>query len=100
MKMTEDIRPVTFLKSKTADALTQINETRRPLIITQNGEPRAVMQDPESYERMISAIGLMKTLMQGEEDVRRKRTRGQEEVFTRLKKKLGSRSTGSHGAKI
>lgn len=90
MKIIEDIRPVTFLKSKTAEALAQINETHRPLIITQNGEPRAVMQDPESYERMRSAIGVMKMLMQGEEDVRRGRIRRQEEVFSRLKKKLGS----------
>lgn len=90
MRIIEDIRPVTFLKSKTAEVLAQINETHRPLIITQNGEPRAVIQDPESYERMKSAIGLMKLLMQGEEDVRRGRIHGQEEVFTRLKKKLGS----------
>jgi prevent-host-death family protein len=90
MRITEDIRPVTFLKSKTADVLAQVNETHRPLIITQNGEPRAVIQDPESYERMKSAIGLMKMLMQGEEDVRRGRIRGQEEVFASLKKKLGS----------
>ncbi len=90
MKIIEDIRPVTFLKTKTAEVLAQINETHRPLIITQNGEPRAVIQDPESYERMKSAIGLMKLLMQGEEDIRRGRTNRQEEVFASIKKKLGS----------
>lgn len=89
MKISEDIRPISYLKSRTADALNQINETRRPLVITQNGEPRAVMQDPESYEKTRSAIGLMKLLMQGEEDIRKGRMRGQEEVFARLKKKLG-----------
>jgi prevent-host-death family protein len=92
MKINEDIRPVTFLKSKTADALAQINRTHRPLIITQNGEPMAVMQDPKSYERMVSAIGLMKLLAQGEEDVRQGRTRGQEAVFAGLKKKIGNKS--------
>lgn len=48
MKISEDIRPVTYLKSKAADMLQQINETHRPVIITQKGEPRAVLQDPES----------------------------------------------------
>ena len=91
MKITEDIKPVTYLKSKTADMLNQINETHRPVIITQNGEPRAVLQDPESYERMKSAIGLMKLLAQGEEDVRVGRTREQGEVFSRLKTKIKSR---------
>jgi prevent-host-death family protein len=88
MKMSEDIRPVTYLKSKAADILQQINETHRPVIITQNGEPRAVLQDPESYERMKAAIGLMKLLAQGEQDVRRGRMTGQDEMFKRLEKKL------------
>jgi prevent-host-death family protein len=51
MKMREDIRPVTYLKSKAADLLDQLNKTHRPVVITQNGEARAVIQDPESYER-------------------------------------------------
>ena len=90
MKITEDIRPVTYLKSRAADILAQINETRRPVIITQNGEPRAVLQDTESYERMKSAIGLMKLLAQGEEDIRCGRTCEQGELFRRLKHKLKS----------
>jgi prevent-host-death family protein len=91
MKISEDIRPVTYLKSKAADILLQINETHRPVIITQNGEPRAVLQDPESYERMKSAIGLMKLLAQGEEDIRKGRATDQEEVFRRLERKLKTR---------
>lgn len=91
MKITEDIKPVTYLKSNIAEMLNQINETHRPVVITQNGEPRAVLQDPESYERMKSAIGLMKLLAQGEEDVRIGRTREQDEVFSRLKAKIKSK---------
>jgi prevent-host-death family protein len=43
MNILDDIKPITFLKSKAADLLNQINETHRPVIITQNGEPRAVL---------------------------------------------------------
>jgi len=69
MKITNDIKPITYLKSKAADVLNQINETHRPIIITQNGEPRAVLQDPESYENMRNAIGLLKLISQAEDDV-------------------------------
>jgi prevent-host-death family protein len=62
MNISRDIKPVSYLKAKAADLLQQINETRRPVIITQNGEPRAVLQDPESYEKMRNAIGLLKIL--------------------------------------
>jgi len=88
MKMREDIRPVTYLKSRAADLLAQLNETHRPVIITQNGEPRAVIQDPESFERMRAAIGLMKLLAQGEEDLRSGKTYDQDDVFRRLDKRL------------
>ena len=70
MKFSEDIRPGSYLKSRTADILAQVNETRRAIIITQNGEPRGVLQDTQSYERMKTAIDLMKLLAQGEEDIR------------------------------
>ncbi|UZJ37178.1 type II toxin-antitoxin system Phd/YefM family antitoxin [Prosthecochloris sp. SCSIO W1103] len=55
MHITNDIKPVTYLKAKAADLLDQINDTHRPMIITQNGEPRAVLQDPKSYEEMQNA---------------------------------------------
>jgi prevent-host-death family protein len=81
MNITNDIKPVTYLKSRAADLLKQINETHRPVIITQNGEPRAVLQDPESYENMRNAIGLLKLISQGESDVRNGRIKSQENVF-------------------
>jgi len=90
MKMSTDIKPVSFLKSRAADMLKQVNETHRPIIITQNGEPRAVLQDPESYENMRNAIGLLKLLAMGEEDIREGRSKTQDEVFSELEKRLGS----------
>jgi prevent-host-death family protein len=81
MNISTDIKPVTYLKAKAADLLKQINETHRPVIITQNGEPRAVLQDPKSYENMRNAIGLLKLISQGEGDIRNGRVKSQEDVF-------------------
>jgi prevent-host-death family protein len=81
MNISKDIKPVTYLKAKAADLLKQINETHRPVIITQNGEPRAVLQDPKSYENMRNAIGLLKLISQGEGDIRNGRVKSQEDVF-------------------
>lgn len=95
MKIHEDIRPVTYLKSRAADLLAQVNETHRPVIITQNGEARAVLQDPESYEQMRAAIGLLKLVAQGEDEVRSGATRGQDDVFDRLEKRLKAAKKGA-----
>ena len=81
MNITNDIKPVTYLKAKTAELLNQINETHRPVIITQNGEPRAVLQDPISYENMCNAIGILKLISQGEWDIRNGKAKSQEDVF-------------------
>ena len=88
MNIRQDIRPVTYLKTHAALVLGQINSTRRPMIITQDGESRAVLQDPESYERMRDALALMKLLAHGETDVRKKRVIAQDGVFAALKAKL------------
>ena len=90
MKISTDIRPVTYLKSRAADMLKQVNETHRPIIITQNGEPKAVLQDPESYESMRNTIGMLKLISLGEEDIRNGKSKIQSEVFSGLEKLLGS----------
>jgi len=84
MKLSEDIKPITYLKSKASDLLKQINETHRPVVITQNGEPRAVLQDPESYENMRNTIGILKLISQGEEDIKAGRSKSQEKVFANI----------------
>jgi len=81
MNISKDIKPITYLKSRAADLLKQINETHRPVVITQNGEPRAVLQDPESYENMRNAISILKLISQGEEDIKGGKSKLQEEIF-------------------
>ncbi|MFO8074372.1 MAG: type II toxin-antitoxin system Phd/YefM family antitoxin [Polyangia bacterium] len=91
MSIDDEIRPVTYLKARAADLLDQINDTRRPVIITQRGEPRAVLVDPRSYDRTRAALGLLKLLAQGEEDVRRGRVEPQRKVFDSIEKELEGR---------
>lgn len=88
MRITKDIRTVTDLKSRAAELLDQVNEERRPVIITQEGRPRAVMMDVESYEDLRNAIGILKLVAQGEEDIRKGRWTEQSVMFDRLKRKL------------
>ena len=88
MKITQDIKPVTYLKSRAADILKQINETHRPVIITQNGEPKAILQDPKSYQNMRNAIGILKLISQGENEIRNGKAKPQQEVFENIEKYL------------
>ncbi len=88
MQLANDIKPITYLKSRAADVLKQINETHRPMIITQNGEAKAVIQDPQSYEDMKNAISMLKLLSFAEEDIKNGDLLDEEEVFSELEELL------------
>lgn len=88
MHIVNDIKPVTYLKSKAADVLKHINETHRPMIITQNGEAKAVIQDPKSYEDMRNAISLLKLLSIAEENIKNGNTHSEEDVFDSVEELL------------
>ena len=52
MKIKEDIKPISYIKAHAADILNQVNKTRRPIFVTQNGEAKAVLQDIKEYEAL------------------------------------------------
>jgi len=85
MRQPSRIKPVTYLKANAADVLHQINEDRRPLFITQNGEARAVLQDVTSYEETQEALALLKILALGGRQVEAGRVRPLSEAVKRLR---------------
>ena len=88
MNIINDIKSISYLKSRAADVLKQINDTHRPVIITQNGEPKAVLQDPESFENMRNAIGILKLVSQGEDDLKNGDISSQKEIFANIERKI------------
>ena len=86
-----DIKPITYLKGNAAEILQYINETHRPIVITQNGEPKAVLQDPASYEATRQTLALLRLVAMGEDDIRNRRVQSHKEVFDKLSNKLKNR---------
>lgn len=89
MNSKEDIRPISYIKANAAEILAQVNETRRPVYVTQNGEAKAVLVDTESYDQMKKAIGLLKVLAQGEQDITNGQVLPEEDFFADLDKRFG-----------
>jgi prevent-host-death family protein len=52
MRYSTQIRPISYLKANAAEVLQELNDQRKPMIITQNGEARAVIQDVESMRKL------------------------------------------------
>ena len=88
MKTVDDIRSVTELKTGAARMLRTVGETRRPIVITQSGEPKGVLMDFGSFQEMREATLLLKLVAQAESDVRAGRVAPQAEVFSRIRRRL------------
>ena len=97
MGLAKDIRTVTEMKTRAAQLLDEVNLEKRPLIITQDGKPRAVMMDVESYDELRTALGLLKLVALGEDDIRAGRWIEQEEMFDQLEAML--EAPKKHGRK-
>lgn len=88
MRLKEDIKPVTYMKTRPAELLKKVSESGRPTIITQNGEAKAVLMDVESYEALRDAATLLQLAAQGEKDIQEGRYLPQEEAFARVRARL------------
>ena len=88
MKTAQDIRSVTDMKTHAARLLRMVGETRRPVVITQSGEPKGVLMDFESFQELRQATLLLKLIAQGEADVRLGRVVPQAQVFSRIRQTL------------
>ena len=84
----KDIRPISYIKAHTAEMVKQVEEKRNPIVITQNGEAKAVLLDVESYQNLIDAITLMKVISIGENDFKNGDTVAQEELDGRIERLL------------
>ena len=85
MRFSKQIKPISYLKANAAEVLDQLNEQRRPLVITQNGEARAVIQDVASYEETQETLALLKILALGNKQVEEGRVKPISEVAKRLR---------------
>ena len=83
-----DVKPITYLKNRTADLIREVNEGGHAVTITQNGEARAVLMDVDTYDRWRAAMALLKLLAQGEADVEAGRTVKQADVFRRARRAI------------
>ncbi len=89
MNLKECIRPVSYIQTNAVDAMAFVSEKREPMIITQDGNVKAVLLDMDSYQSMKDAINMLKIIRLSENDVAAGRFKPAEDVFASLRKKYG-----------
>ena len=91
MKLSRQIKPISYLKAHTAEIVRKMNEQQEPLIITQNGEAKVVLQDIESYEQTQQTMALLKILALGMRQIEKGRVQPAEDVIRSLREKREAR---------
>lgn len=86
MKLSESIKPISYLKSHTAEALRDVSEGQRTMVITQHGEARAVLQDIASYEQTQESLALLKMLAQSSKSIQEGRSKTLKKAFSDIRK--------------
>jgi prevent-host-death family protein len=87
MRYSSRVKPISYLKANAAEILATLGEQREPLVITQNGEAKAVLQDVASYEATQETLALLKVLALGQREVAAGKVKPLSEVVARLKAK-------------
>jgi prevent-host-death family protein len=87
MKLSRQIKPISYLKAHAAEIVRKLNEHREPLVITQNGEAKVVIQDIESYEQAQETMALLKILAIGIRQIGEGKVQPAEDVIKRLRER-------------
>jgi prevent-host-death family protein len=87
MRYSVQVKPISYLKANAAEVLLDLAERREPMVITQNGEAKAVVQDIASFEQTQETLALLKLLALGSRDIEAGRTRSARAVVERLREK-------------
>jgi prevent-host-death family protein len=85
VKFSSQIKPISYLKAHAAEIVRQLNEHREPMVITQNGEAKVVMQDIESYEQTQETVALLKILALGTRQIEEGKVQPAKDVIQSLR---------------
>ncbi len=85
MKLSSQIKPISYLKAHAAEIVRNMSEQGEPLIITQNGEAKVVMQDIESYEQTQETLALLKILALGARQIEAGKIQPASDAIQRLR---------------
>jgi len=87
INLKDEIKPISYIKTNAADMMKYVNEHKSSIVITQNGEAKAVLVDIESYQSMKDAFNLLRMIKLSEMDVKAGHFRDADKVFSDLKER-------------
>lgn len=90
MKYSKAIKPISYLKTHASEVVRDVNNNHETMIITLNGEAKAVLQDIEVYEQNQESMALLKILAQSSANLSKKKIKPARQSFADIRSKLAA----------
>ena len=88
MQLEKSIQPISYLKSHAATLVTELTRDGEPLIVTQNGRARLVVQDIASFERTQETMAALRLLAMGQKQADERKAVPVDAAFAGIRKRL------------
>ncbi|MDR0313620.1 MAG: type II toxin-antitoxin system Phd/YefM family antitoxin [Treponema sp.] len=88
VNLATDIKPISYIKTNAADMMKYVTDRRSPIVITQNGEAKAVLVDIKTYQETLDAFALLHLIKIAEKDIQNGDFEPSEKVFSDLRKEI------------
>ena len=88
VNLAQDLKPVSYIQDHTMEILNYVENSRSPIVITHDGEAKAVIIDINSYQKTLNAINLAKLLSFGEKDIKNNNLITHEDAKKKFEKML------------
>jgi len=88
LKLDEDIRPLSEFRAGVASFVKRVNETGRPLVLTQRGRGVAVVLDIREFEAMRERLALLEDIARAEAQLAAGEGIPHEEAKARILKRI------------
>jgi prevent-host-death family protein len=88
LNLSQSIKPISYFKAHAAEVIRELNKQHGTMIITQNGEAKAVIQDIAEYERVQEALAMLRMVAQGQSDYEKGKTIPADQVLKELADKI------------
>ena len=91
MKYSEAVKPISYFKAHAAEIIREVSDNKKTMIITQNGEAKAILQDVRSYEQLQESLALLKILALSNKSLKEGKFKSLEKSFENIRTKIDDR---------
>jgi len=88
MKLSVSVKPISYLKAHASEVIRDVSENYKTVLITHNGEAKAILQDVKVYEKNQEALALLKMLALSSKSIKDGKAKSISKTFDSLQKRI------------